>query len=747
MPESTRKSLIIVTYVALILSTLLVYWQVRNFDFVNCDDSVYIYENPHMSSGLTWDNVIWAFTTGYASFWHPMTWLSLMLDRQLFGPDPGWFHLTSVFLHLANTLLLFAVLKKMTGSLWRSAFVAAAFALHPMHVESVAWIAERKDVLSTFFLLLTLAAYTDYTKRPTVVRYIGTLVLFTLGLMAKPMLITLPFVLLLLDYWPLDRFELSQSVKTSAMQSRKSTPSGSRYTPLHRIIMEKIPFLVLTIVFSVVTFLTQQKGGGLADITTIPLKDRFGNASLSYAAYIGRMFWPKDLAAHYPFSAHSIQSWQVLLCFLLMAGVSLLTLRFWRSRKYLLVGWLWFVGTLIPVIGLVRFTNSSYADRFTYIPYTGLFIMIAWGLPELLSKWPQRRIALGLSMAVVLTTLGICAHRQVSYWNDSITLFSHAIEVTRDNYVAHYSRGSAYVELGRWQEAIEDFNQAISISPGYAEAYNGRGNVYGRSGRYQEAIEDFNQAISISPGHAEAYNNLGIAYGGLGRWQEAVDAYKQGMRIKPDYADAYYNLGNVYGKLGRWQEAIDTYKQGMRIKPDYAEGLYNLGAAYGGLGRWQEAIEAYKQGIKVNPNFAEARYNLAKALAGQGRYDEAIDQYRAALKLKGDWHSLMNSLAWLVATNPDIKNRDTNEAIRLASGACKLTNYEDAAFLDTLAAAYASAGKFSEAVDTANKALGIADAANQPQLRNDIQYHLSFYTQGKPYIESASKPLPDPNEP
>jgi len=568
--------LILSIYFALVLSTLLVFWQVRNFDFVNYDDNVYVSENPHVLNGLTQDGIIWAFTTCYFGYWHPLTWLSLMLDCQLFGPSPGWMHLVNLFLHLANTLLLFAILRKITGSLWPSAFVAAAFALHPMHVESVAWIAERKDVLSTLFLLLTLAAYAGYVSRPSVFRYIAALATFALGLMAKPMLVTLPFVLLLLDYWPLDRFSTPQSVKIAAIPDRRRI--------LYRIIIEKIPFFVLSAVSSVITFLTQQAGSVIIDIKTIPIKDRVGSVFLSYAAYMDKMFWPQDLAVFYPLDARTIQSWRVVPCALLMIVVSVLAIRFGRKQKYLFVGWLWFVGTLIPVIGLVRFTGSSYADRFTYISYIGLFIMIAWGLPELLSKWtsassvesPQRKIVLGISMVIVLTTLGICAHRQASYWNNSIALFSHAIEVTQNNDFAYYNLGVAYGSLGR----------------------------------YQDAIEAYKQAIRINPDDAEAHYNLGVAYGTLGRGQNEIESYKQAIRIKPNFADAHYNLGNAYNKLSRYTEAVESFKQAIRIKPDDAEAHCNLGSAYFLTGDKGSALEEYKILKTLDTEQANKLFNL-----------------------------------------------------------------------------------------------------------------------------------------
>jgi protein O-mannosyl-transferase len=594
MPESVKKSFVIFTYFVLILSTLLVFWQVRNFDFVKYDDGLYIYENPHVLNGLTEDGVIWAFTTNHSANWHPLTWLSLMLDCQLFGANPGWMHLMNLILHLANTLLLFAVFRKMTGALWQSAFVAAAFAIHPMHVESVAWIAERKDVLSTLFLLLTLAAYVSYVRRPGLVRYVLTVLLFASGLLAKPMLVTLPFLLLLLDYWPLGRFDSHQTIKASSRQKRQSSPAPDKRRILYRAIIEKIPFIAFSVVSSVITFLVQRSGGAMVGIDVLPLKLKFANAFLSYARYISKMFWPQNLAVFYPFDVRTIQSWQVVLCALLMIVVSVLAIRFGRKQRYLPVGWFWFVGTLIPVIGLVQVGGQSLADRYTYISYIGLFIMIAWGLPELLSKWPQRKNALGLSMVIVLTTLGICAHRQVSFWNNSLTLFSHAIEVTQNNYIAHDSIGVAYNSLGRYQDAIESYKQAIKIKPDYADAHYNLGVACGKLGRWQDAVESYKQAIKIKPDYTKAHYNLGISYEGLGRYQDAIEAYKQAIRIEPDYADAYINLGVTYYRLGRYKDAVEPYKQAIRIRPDIVLAHYNLGVAYLVTGDKSSALEEYK---------------------------------------------------------------------------------------------------------------------------------------------------------
>lgn len=551
MPEPVKKSFVILAYLVLTLVTLLVFWRLRNFGFIGYDDNKYVYENPHVLTGLTEDSVTWAFTTTSAANWHPLTWLSLMLDCQLFGADPGRIHLMNLIFHLANTLLLFAVLRKMTGALWPSAFVATAFAIHPMHVESVAWIAERKDVLSTLFLLLTLAAYIGYVRRPSFLRYIVVFVTFALGLMAKPMLVTLPFLLLLLDYWPLRRISISK----------------------RRLILEKIPLFALSAISSGITFLVQRASGAVSDFNLLPLQSRIANAFLSYTKYIGKMFWPQKLSVFYPFHPVTILSWQVLLSILLLIVVSVLVVWFGRKQKYLLTGWFWFLGTLLPVIGLVQVGGQALADRYTYVPYIGLFIILAWGLPDLLSRLPQRKIALGLSMVIALTALIISSYRQVSYWKNSFTLFSHAVEVTQNNYIAYNCLGSAYSKLGKYQDAVNAHKQAICIKPDYAKAHNNLGVAYYNLGRYEDAIESYKQAILLEPDYADAYYNLGLAYCKLKRYQDAIEPCKKAIKIKPDFALAHYNLGLVYFLTGDKNSALEEYKILKTLAPAKADEL------------------------------------------------------------------------------------------------------------------------------------------------------------------------------
>jgi Flp pilus assembly protein TadD len=587
MPQQVKKSLVISICFILAVSTLLVFWQVRNFDFINYDDNDYVSANPNVLNGLTAGAVWWAFTTGHAANWHPLTWLSLMLDRQFFGPNPAGFHLTNLFFHIANTLLLFFVLKQMTNALWQSAFVAALFALHPLHVESVAWIAERKDVLSTFFWILTMWTYLRYVKQPNVFRYLLALLIFALGLMAKPMLVTLPFVFLLLDYWPFQR-------KIS-------------WRPL----VEKVPFIVLSIVSSAIAFLAQQSSNSISSFTALPLKFRVANALISYMKYIEKLFLPSRLSAFYPHPFENVSVLYAVISAAALLAVTILVIRLAQNHRYFVTGWFWYLGTLVPVIGIIQVGSHAMADRYTYITLTGLFIIIAWGLSELLAKSPQRKIVIGLSMVIVLTTLGICASRQVSYWKNSITLSSHALAVTQNNWLAHYDIGNAYARLGRWTEAIDAYRQTIKIRPNYADAHYNLGLAYGSLSRWPEAIDAYQQAIKIKPDCVEAYNNLGVVYEKLGRWSEAIDAHKQTIKIDPNNAQAYNNLGVVYVNLSRYNEAIETFTQAVRIKPDYAVAHKNLGVAYLAIGDKNSAMAEYNILMSLNPQSAN---NLLKEI-------------------------------------------------------------------------------------------------------------------------------------
>ena len=589
MEQMAKKQQVILIYAALALATLIAYEQVRYNSFVEYDDNIYVTENPYVLKGLTGESISWAFTTSYAGNWHPLTWLSHMLDCQLFGTDAGWHHLTNLLLHIANTLLLFGVLKQMTGAIWRSALVAAAFALHPLHVESVAWIAERKDVLSTLFWMLTIAAYLGYVKRPSSGRYLLTLLALALGLMAKPMLVTLPFVLLLLDYWPLGRFLNSQDAKPMNIRSQ--------WPIIYRLVREKIPFFALSAVSCVITFIVQQKAGAVAEIERLPVNFRIANVFVSYINYINKMFYPSNLSVFYPY--HGTRLSVVIIYFIELAVVSAIIIYMSRRYRYLAVGWFWYLGTLVPVIGLVQVGSQAMADRYTYVPLIGLFIIIVWGIPELISKWSYQKIWLKVIAAVVLAVLLLWTRTQVKSWKNNATLFAHSIAVTENNWVMHNNYGKALAGEGRYQEAIDHLNEALRLRPVYFEARNNLGMVFFMQGKTDEAMECFTEALRIRPDKAEAYHNLGSAYAKQGKFELASQNYKEALRLKPYYPMAYYNLGVIMNMQGKCDEAIKYLGEALRLNPNWPGALDALAIAYAGKGDFLQAVETANKGIGI----------------------------------------------------------------------------------------------------------------------------------------------------
>jgi tetratricopeptide (TPR) repeat protein len=614
--------------VALALATLAVYWQVCNYDFIKYDDDVYVTDNYHVTSGLSVPNIRWAFTTPHAGNWLPLTWLSFMLDCQLFGPNPGWMHLVNLLLHIANTLLLFAVLKKMTGSLWPSAFVAALFALHPLHVESVAWITERKDVLSTLFLLLTLAAYVSYVRHRGMVRYLLTVLLFASGLLAKPMLVTLPFLLLLLDYWPLERFAVPRAVKTAAIPDRRRV--------LYRIIIEKIPFFVLSAVSSVITFIVQKGSGAVLDVNTLSLQKGVANAFLSYAKYIGKMFWPQNLAVFYPLDIADIPLWQIVLCVLLLLVISIFAVRFGRKHRYLPVGWFWFVGTLIPVIGLVQSGAQSLADRYTYISLTGLFIIIAFGADRLTAKWNYRKYFLSLLAAVVLGAASVCTSLQLKFWQNSITLFQRAVDVTSNNFLIYNNFANVLGKMGKLNQSLEYLNKALALRPNSAEIHNNLGNAFRELGKVDQAIEHYKEAVKYKPDLADAHFNFGVALSKKGNFNEAVAEYQKALAIDPVNSDALSEFGFIYAQQGKLDQAVDCYNKAIVIEPDNIIAHGRLGLALAEQGKFDDAIREFRTVLKARPDDVEMYCNLGILLERQNKTDQAIEQYHRALQIKPD---------------------------------------------------------------------------------------------------------------
>ena len=588
---------ILMMYLFLAVATLMAFWQVNHCDFIDYDDNTYITENGHIQTGLTIDGIQWAFTTGHASNWHPLTWISHMADIEVFGFDPRWHHFINLLFHIANTLLLFFVLHRMTKSPWQSAFVAALFALHPLHVESVAWVAERKDVLSTFFWMLTTGAYVFYVERPGLQRYLFVLIFFALGLMAKPMLVTLPFVLLLLDYWPLGRLEpknpakkiQAKSGKPVAPDKRKGKsgkkhatalkeevktekPADSKYrwALIISLLREKVPLFVMTILSSIVTSIVQQKSGAVGSFEIFPLSVRIENAFVSYIAYIGKTIYPHNLAIFYPYQKLWV-SWHVLGAILCFFSVTFIVI--WTAKKfrYLAVGWLWYVGTLVPVIGLVQVGGQAMADRYTYVPLIGLFIMAAWGIPELLGKWRYRKEVLVVLSISAILCCSIVTWTQTGYWQNNITLFSHALNVTDSNHVAYNNRGIAYAALGNYGRAIEDYNKVIEINPTDANAYYNRGIAYAALGNYVRAIADNDKVIEIDPTEALAYNNRGNAYAALGNQKQAIEDFNKATEINPKFAEAYLNRASSYDNLGNKKQAYEDLKTAASLSNKTAQ--------------------------------------------------------------------------------------------------------------------------------------------------------------------------------
>jgi len=519
MPKNKQ---VLMICIFLTVATLMVFWWVNNCDFFIFDDQNYVTQNSHTKKGITMDGIRWAFTTGDVSNWHPLTWISHMLDVQLFGLKPRWHHLTNLLFHVANTLLLFFVLRRMTKTLWESAFVAALFALHPLHVESVAWVAERKDVLSAFFWILTMGAYYSYVEDQRPQKYLIVVLFFALGLMSKPMVVTLPFVLLLLDYWPLQRFKQipsdqksstavigdtqkgkskKQKRRTAREEAKAEIPAGSRHRGalIFSLLYEKIPLFVLTALSCIVTYIVQEEGGA---VRAWPLSVRISNAFVSYITYIGKTIWPTGLAFLYPLPP-SFPIWQVFGAVFLVIAITVLVI--WKAEKipYAAVGWLWYAGTLVPVIGLVQVGFQSRADRYTYIPLIGLFIIAAWGISEFSKKWRYRHQALFASSLVVLACLSMVTWTQVRYWENSFTIFGRALNVTDNNYISYDGRAHAYGNLGNYQQAIKDYDKVLEIKPDYAGAYISRGKAYAKLGNNMQADEDMKTAARLGDEYAQ----------------------------------------------------------------------------------------------------------------------------------------------------------------------------------------------------------------------------------------------------
>jgi protein O-mannosyl-transferase len=735
--------------------TLAAFWPATRAGFVNIDDSTYIYNNARVWQGLTPENVKWAFSTFYFSNWHPLTWLSYMLDCELFGVDSRAMHCVNLGWHIANVLLLFGLLKRTTGATGSSALVAALFAVHPLHVESVAWISERKDVLSTFFWIASTWAYAEYVKARCAGWYIAALVLCALGLMSKAMLVTLPFALLLFDFWPLRRFELG-------------APGWLKQ--LRRLAVEKLPFLILAGVVSYVTFMAQRAGESVIALEPLSLSQRVENVFVSYARYLGKTFWPANLA---PFYDHPVE-WPllyVITSLLLLVAISSAAVLHARRWPFLFTGWFWFVGTMVPVIGLVQVGGQSMADRYTYVPHIGLFVALVWAVRHVVVT---RAPAPLTSIAVVLVLLICALHtwRQSRYWRDSVALFSHAARVTPPNSVVLNNLGSALLDAGRPAEAERAFNQALALSPNDPYVLGNIANALAREQKLDEALALYERALQFRPNVPELHFNAGLALAKKGQFTNSVRFYERALELDPFYLDALVELGNAQMSLGKTAAAATNYTRVIQLQPQYPAARYNLGQIALAAGRPTDAIEHFSEAIRGHTNFAdayrqltvalqragrveEARQSLQSALtlvptnavlhaelgvllAQSGRPAEAVSAYRKAIKLDANILGALNNLAWLLATHPSAEIRDGAEAVRLAERAVQLGERKHAFLLGTLGAAYAEAGRFEEAIKSAEEAIQLAERAGQTELVAKNKELLAAYREGRPWREKPS---------
>ncbi len=683
--KTQRKKLILICLV-LAAAIIIAFEPVRHNAFISYDDDVYVTENPNVQKGLTAESIKWAFTSGYAANWHPLTWLSHMLDYQLYGNNPFYHHRTNVFFHILNSLLLLIIFKKATGNLWASVFAAAVFALHPLRVESVAWVAERKDVLSGFFWLLTIAAYFWYASRPCICRYLCVFLSLMLGLMAKPMLVSLPLILLLLDYWPLNRFELNWAdIKSKALG----------------LLAEKTPLFLLVTTSMVVTFLVQQKAGAMLSCSNFSLPVRIANALVVYIGYISKMLFPYHLAVLYPHPGDTLGLWKPVASLVLLLLITAVIFYKSKNYKFLVVGWLWYVIALLPVIGLVQVGEQAMADRYTYLTSIGFFIILILLIAQLQKKYKHITKPVCILAVVVIVAMTAATRNQLKYWKDDTTLFTRTIDVTEKNYIIHNNLGYTLYSKGQFDQAVELFDKALEFKPNYAKASNNKARVYLTIGKFDQAVKCLQQTVVMAPYWPDAYNNLGLA-----------------NFLAENYADAEKN-----------------YKKAVTLQPDYPKAQNGLGKSLLKLDRIQEAIEAFNKAIQLSPNYADPYYFGAIGLTKLGQTKKAVEYLYKSVNCDSSWFVSINTLAWLLAVSSDASVRDPEQALILAKQACKLSEYKHCNCVDTLAAAYAANGDFTNAISTGEKALELAKKYNDRPLMENILKHLELFKKNEAISE------------
>ena len=698
------------------LAILVVFGQTAGFGFVNFDDDKYVYENPVVENGLTLKGALWVLTYGEIGHWHPLTWLTHMADCQIYGVWPGGHHLTNVALHAVATALLFIVLRKMTGSLWQSAVVAAVFAIHPLRAESVAWISERKDVLSGMFFMLTLWAYVLYARQPSVGRYVLVAVMYGLGLLSKNMLVTRPFVLLLLDWWPLGRMKPAQ-----ARIGKPSSPGLD--VPFWRLVKEKIPLLFLSAGSCVATACVSER---IRELDRHPVLERVGNAVVSYVIYLRQMVFPAGLAASYPFPRKSPSIWAVCAAVAVLAGVTAGVVACRKKRPFLLVGWLWYLGMLVPAIGIVQISYYAHADRYTYLPGIGLAIAGTWAVTDVSAGWKHRRWILGVLTLSALGAWAVCGRIQTSYWKGSESLWTHTLACTSNNFEAHLGLGDFLRQQGRLDEAIVQYRKALEIEPDDVRTLNNLGNVLGLKGQDQAALAPLQKALKIQPGFAGTRVNLGNLFL-HGKPDEAIAQYRKALEIEPRNAEIHYNLGRALGLTGATDAAIAEYEKALEIRPDYADAHFNLGNRFLKAGKLDEASRHFRGAVDINPFDTAARNNLGRVLLLKGDSDGAMACFMKTTDMSPD------PLArWLNLANSFLRQELLEEAILCCRQASQLSGGGNPLVLRVLAGAYAKQGHYGQAAATARSALALAMEQKMAPLSTALQKEIKLYEANTP---------------
>ncbi len=718
-----RKHSVTIICVFLTVAICSVYLQVKDHQFIYLDDGQYVTENSHVLSGLNLENIKWAFTSVYARNWHPLTWISHMVDVGIFGMKPGMHHLTNVIFHALNSILLFIVLNQMTGALWRSAIVAALFALHPLHVESVAWIAERKDVLSTFFWMLTMLAYHRYVGSRTISKYLLMILFFSLGLMAKPMLVTLPFVLLLLDFWPLKREELN--LANNGSQTEQSWWPKINLRDILRLILERVPLIIMALAACGVTVYAQS-GGAVLSLEKLSFASRIQNVITAYIAYLWKMIWPLNLAVFYPYPKQfSILT--VGMCLLLLIAITVIVLMSARRLPYLVTGWLWYLGTLVPVIGIVQVGTQSMADRYTYIPLIGIFIMIAWGIPELLEKWKFKKITLVTLTGIVIPILIGCSWVQVGYWKSNNTLFEHALDVTENNDVAHDIIADVLINQGDFDDALKHCAEALKINPYNAGAYDDMGIILTDRGEVSKAISYYSKAIQIDSNYVDPYINLGNAFITQDNNIEAVKQFSKVIEIEPECVLAYIKMSEALTKLGRLNEAIHQYHKVLQIKPDSIAAHYNLGIALISQGKINESIDQFKKVLGIQPGNVRAQKALSYLLAKRNKIEESVAGLNKELENESNKLGLFVKLGDIYQSGGDLGKAAENYE-RVVS--IEPLNIHA---LNRLSRIYSDWGEYEKALDAMEKVIKV-----QPDIA-DTYYNIAcIYAKQNKVDESIS---------